>query len=343
MPNLPTPAASGDVWGNTLNTFLNQITPSTNGGLNSAPSDPTSVTTGYTYFNTVSNTVKKYNGTGWDTILDPAAALYNIQAQATIQSLAAPVGAVSMFWGTIAPSGWLSCDGSTQNTSDFPRLSASAQGKKAFAFVPNPSTDQLIIAEGHTFAMADAAVVISQGTLPSGVNATTTYYIRKIDNNTITLHFTSADATADTNVVNITNIGTLTAGQNHFVLSGTVTATFALPDLRGRTPIGIGTGTGLTARTLGAAGGAETHTLTPAQMPSHAHGVNDPGHAHAVGTADDNNFGNGTTIVNNNRPVDANASTYAAGTGISIQAAGSGAAHNNMQPFIALNFIIKAG
>ena len=124
MPQLPTPTISGDVWGNTLNTFINQISPSTNGGLNSASADPASVTNGYTYFNTASNTVRKYNGTAWDTILDPAAALYNIQAQAVIQSLAAPVGAVSMFWGTVAPSGWLACDGGTQNTSDFPRLSA---------------------------------------------------------------------------------------------------------------------------------------------------------------------------------------------------------------------------
>jgi microcystin-dependent protein len=50
--------------------------------------------------------------------------------------------------------------------------------------------------------------------------------------------------------------------------------TFALPDLRGRLPIGQGNGTGLTARALGQTGGTETVTLTQAQMPAHNHLVN---------------------------------------------------------------------
>ena len=48
--------------------------------------------------------------------------------------------------------------------------------------------------------------------------------------------------------------------------------TFALPDLRGRTPIGPGAGPGLTPKSLGQRTGTETHTLTIAQMPSHIHG-----------------------------------------------------------------------
>ena len=190
-------------------------------------------------------------------------------------------------------------------------------------------------------------MILSQGTLPGGVNAATTYFVRKIDATTITLHFTSADATANTNTVNITNIGTLTAGQNHFVFSGTVTATFVLPDLRGRTPIGIGTGTGLTARTLGSAGGAETHTLTVSEMPAHAHGVNDPGHSHPaqnlniVANVALSDFGSDS----GNYGLRAGASSLVGVgyTGISIQNTGTGTAHNIMQPFIALNFIIKAG
>src|ERR1700758_3405683 len=50
--------------------------------------------------------------------------------------------------------------------------------------------------------------------------------------------------------------------------------TFALPDLRGRVPIHMGQGSGLTPRTIGDAGGAETVTLTVAQMPVHHHIVN---------------------------------------------------------------------
>jgi microcystin-dependent protein len=47
--------------------------------------------------------------------------------------------------------------------------------------------------------------------------------------------------------------------------------TFAVPDLRGRVPIGQGQGPGLTNRTLGEMGGQETITLTTANMPSHTH------------------------------------------------------------------------
>lgn len=47
--------------------------------------------------------------------------------------------------------------------------------------------------------------------------------------------------------------------------------TFALPDLRGRVPVGIGTGPGLTPVQMGQTRGAERRTITEAQMPSHSH------------------------------------------------------------------------
>ncbi|NNM00570.1 MAG: phage tail protein [Gammaproteobacteria bacterium] len=47
--------------------------------------------------------------------------------------------------------------------------------------------------------------------------------------------------------------------------------TFALPDLRSRTPIGSGSGPGLRSYTLGRKGGAETHALSAAQLPWHNH------------------------------------------------------------------------
>lgn len=64
-----------------------------------------------------------------------------------------------------------------------------------------------------------------------------------------------------------------------FSLLGTIyggdgRTTFALPDLRGRAPIGEGHGPGLSTIQLGQRGGTETHTLTIAEMPSHSHLVN---------------------------------------------------------------------
>ena len=53
--------------------------------------------------------------------------------------------------------------------------------------------------------------------------------------------------------------------------AGNSNTTFTLPDMRGRTPIGVGTGSGLTTRTLGGTVGTETETLTSSQIPAHSH------------------------------------------------------------------------
>jgi hypothetical protein len=125
---------------------------------------------------------------------------------------------------------------------------------------------------------------------------------------------------------------------------GNGSTTFNLPDLRGRTIIGAGQGAGLTNRTIASKGGEETHTLTVNEMPSHAHGVNDPGHNH--GTYNGRDDGNISNQSGQASPGDASANTNgwptaAATTGISIQNNGGGAAHNVMQPCLTLNYIIK--
>ncbi len=63
-----------------------------------------------------------------------------------------------------------------------------------------------------------------------------------------------------------------------FSLLGTIyggdgRTTFGLPDLRGRIPVHAGQGPGLSNRTLGAKGGAETATVAPSQLPSHSHAL----------------------------------------------------------------------
>lgn len=74
--------------------------------------------------------------------------------------------------------------------------------------------------------------------------------------------------------------GLLAINQNQalFSLLGTTYGgngqnTFALPDLRGRVPIHMGEGIGLTNRPQGGAGGEESHTLSVAEMPAHTHPV----------------------------------------------------------------------
>lgn len=59
-------------------------------------------------------------------------------------------------------------------------------------------------------------------------------------------------------------------------------ANFNVPDLRGRTPVGAGAGTGLTARTLGGTAGEERHTLITAELAAHNHTANQADHYHTL-------------------------------------------------------------
>ena len=126
-------------------------------------------------------------------------------------------------------------------------------------------------------------------------------------------------------------------------------STFKLPDLRGRVAGGIGQGSGLTNRVIGANVGAETHTLSTSEMPSHTHNVSDPGHYHLSMIARDNgDFSNesnqapaGDSWTTGLKWGKETGSSY---TGISINNTGSNSAHNNMQPtqFVG-NYFIYAG
>jgi len=63
---------------------------------------------------------------------------------------------------------------------------------------------------------------------------------------------------------------------------GDGSTTFNLPESRGHTLGGSGTGPGLTARSVGDMVGAEDHTIAEGEMPSHNHGINDSGHTHTI-------------------------------------------------------------
>lgn len=142
---------------------------------------------------------------------------------------------------------------------------------------------------------------------------------------------------------------------------GDGSTTFALPDLRGRAIAGLdnmgGSDAGRLdwANTLGTTGGAQTHTLTESELASHTHtqnahnhGITDPTHRHSIVTKDyAGGFANEPLTKGLYGSTGSTVTEYAA-TGISInnatatnQNTGGGAAHNNMQPTILLNYIIK--
>jgi microcystin-dependent protein len=115
--------------------------------------------------------------------------------------------------------------------------------------------------------------------------------------------------------------------------SGDGSTTFNLPDLRGRAIAGVdnmgGTDAGRLSisNTLGTTTGAETHTLSSAEMPSHRHDIQRSNSA--------------ATSVGADASLHYRISADSGATITSTQNTGGGGAHNNMQPTIVLNYIIK--
>lgn len=123
--------------------------------------------------------------------------------------------------------------------------------------------------------------------------------------------------------------------------TGDGSTTFNLPDLRGRTAIGAGTGTAAdaTAHSLGSKSGTETVKLTSAEsgVPQHQHALGTSGSVYLAGNAAEWPGSGGN--AQNYKSAVSMTSLYTANN--TAKAATS--AHNNMQPYTTVNYIIFAG
>lgn len=116
-------------------------------------------------------------------------------------------------------------------------------------------------------------------------------------------------------------------------------STFALPDLQGRAAMFNGQGPGLSLHDLGETGGVDNVTLLVTEMPAHTHVVNAKV---AGGTASPANFVWGTSSA---AKVAANFYAPAAASPVNmnplaLSVSGGGQPHNNLMPFLTLNFCI---
>jgi microcystin-dependent protein len=139
--------------------------------------------------------------------------------------------------------------------------------------------------------------------------------------------------------------------------AGNTTTTFNLPNLKTKVPVGYDS-TVTAFNTLGNAGGAVTHVLTKGEIPKHTHVLDDdvdnanfsnPGdHNHGIlqgGTPSTQNWDvfAGGDFQNYTRSTltDGGAHTHTGNTGDGTTDGVLGNAHNNMQPYVVFNYIIK--
>lgn len=123
---------------------------------------------------------------------------------------------------------------------------------------------------------------------------------------------------------------------------GNGSTTFNVPDLRGRFPLGSGTGAGLTARSRGQSGGEEDHTIIEAELATHNHSVG--AHIHLLKTFNYDTPSSGSPtfpMINQAGGSTGSLTTEGASGATDTGDTGSDTPIDIMNPFLVVNYIIK--
>ena len=272
-----------------------------------------------------------------------------------------PAGSVQMYAMNTAPTGWLLCDGTAVSRTTYANLFAAIVPSKGTVTI-TIATPGVVTLASHGFQTGDMIYLTTTGALPTGLSQNTIYYVINVTSSTFRLATSAANAAAGTAInTSGSQSGTHTLRYCPYGL-GNGSSTFNVPDLRGRAPIGAGTGSGLTARVLGTQYGAETVTLDSTSLPTHSHSNTVSGgstgamsanasHSHSATKSYWHNsgsapytFAGGSSAIGLDTPTTDSKNldhTHTFTPSISNVNAGSGGSHANIPPVVAMSYIIK--
>lgn len=274
---------------------------------------------------------------------------------------AVPSGIITPFAGRFAPTGYLLCNGQAVSRTTYPNLFNAVINNLGTVTVTIASPGVFTLA-AHGLEIGDSVYLRTTGALPTGLAQNVRYYVATVPSaNTFTLS-SSLTLTESGRTIGATIATSGTQSGTHTLFFapygiGDGTTTFNLPDLRGRVPVGE-----LSADAdFQAIGGinlssTKTQSLSSSQMPAHTHTFAgstsaDGFHSHGLSNNANNMVSDANTGINwatqgggsygfKNSTILGNGThshTYSGTTSSN----GSGAAHNNLQPYIVLNYIIK--
>jgi len=231
-----------------------------------------------------------------------------------------PTGAVLPFAGRTSPAGYLLCDGSAVSRTTYAAL-FSVTSPTLGTFTITIAAPGLATLASHGLATGDSVYFTTTGALPTGLTANTRYWVVKNDANSFWLSTTLANALAGTK---ITTSGSQ-SGVHTSVLTpyglGDGSTTFNVPNLKSSVPVGLDQAATEFAG-LGQTGGEKTHTLITAEMPAHTHDTAAGGPNGSGGTVSYSGANQGALAVTST-------------------STGGGGSHNNLQPYVTMNYIIK--
>lgn len=251
-----------------------------------------------------------------------------------------PSGLITPFAGTTAPSGWFLCYGQAVSRTDYANLFTVVG--TVYGIGDGSTTFNLPDLRGRTVAGQDnmGGTAASRLTGDNGASTATAD--------------TNGSFTSATNILVDGNSGTIILGMKvtGTGISGEVTVVKinSQTDIVLSSAVTVTDGTALTfafdGAILGSAGGENTHLLTGAESgeAGHSHTVTDPGHSHDTTFDVNQQEGSGSDAAQRTSDNNSNISTGSSTTGItvsSVSAADASSAHNNVQPTLVLNYIIK--